>query len=180
MNCLKNKSLTPLHATAWSYYPIHFQLGGHQQPHPASNQGSEPKPHPSHLENLSSRRCWMRGERRSSRLWEQKTPDKLWDRSGFLHPEYPSNGLVFPFPLYACEYAAAPKQERKGKHKGVNLLPRKRTRCSQLPKTSLWGFFAEAKGQPRAGHAKKAAWESSDPGQGILGEPKDKHGKKMD
>lgn len=110
----------------------------------------------------------MREARRSSRLWERKAPAKLQERNGFLHPEYLSNGLVFPFLFYACKYVAAPEQERKGKCERVNLLAQKEARCSQLPKTSLRVFSAKAERQPQTGRAKKAAWESSDPGQGVL------------
>jgi len=109
----------------------------------------------------------MREERRSSRLWEQKSPAKLWDRGGFLHPEYPSNGLVFPFLFRACEYSAAHKQERKGKHERGQFTSSEE--YEMLPETSQWGFFAKAKGQLQAGHAKQAAWESSYPWPGHFG-----------
>lgn len=99
----------------------------------------------------------MRGERRSSHVWEQKTPAELQDRSGFLQPEYPSNGLVLPFLLYTCEYAAAPKQERKGKHERGQFTSSEENKMQPAAKNIPVGLLCQGKGAA-AGRACKESW----------------------
>lgn len=86
-------------------------------------------------------------------------PSSGTGRGGFLHPAYPNNGLVFLFLLHTCEYAALQSRRGTESTRGVNLFPRKGS-FRHLPKTSPWGFSAKAKGQPWAGHAKKAAGQA--------------------
>lgn len=87
----------------------------------------------------------------------------LSSRTGvaFFNLSIPAMGWFFLSSSTPVNMQQLPSKRGKESMRGVNLLPQKRTRCSQLPKTSPWGCFAKAKGQLQAGHAKKAGWEGS-------------------